>query len=290
LELFEEPRAVLHRNINIRNVVIEECIGQDDIVSAIHTRFRSPNEVIDDDDVLACNTNWTIIANTCKSLSSNGCQQVQITAIPTGTFLRHESEEDSTDLLLYKSTLVSVPENCTVSSIQFYGDDGNSTLTSETSPSYKEGRQSLGIVLHRRDGFLSNTFDEELWLFQYDSLHYSSRFAASNEMDDFQVDKLCNYSGRLVPESTLDQDDEDESSIDYENEEERNSVIGCRWRKIRRNVSSEHGKYSQIVLSGSRGVGGVYSNGTFTIDLYDLEEDEEEDEEEEDDDDDDEEM
>lgn len=282
LELFEQPRGVLHRNIQTRKVTIQECIGQDDIVSAIHTRFRSSNvkateiEVLDDDDVFACNTNWTIIANTCKSLSSDGCQQIQITAIPTGTHLRHESDDTSPDVLLYKSTIVSVPENCTVSSIQFYGDDGNSTLTSETSPSYKEGRQSLGILLRRRDGFLSNTFDEELWLFQYDHLHYTSQFAEGNETGNFQVDKVCYYSGRLVPESTLDHDDEeDDKSMDYQNEDKGNGAIRCRCRKIRCDVSLEHGAYSQIVLSGSRGVGGVYSNSAKTIDLYDLEDDEE---------------
>jgi hypothetical protein len=282
LELFEQPRAVLHRNIKTQKVTIQECIGQDDIISAIHTRFRSSNvkvaeiEVLDDDDVFACNTNWTIIANTCKSLSNDGCQQIQITAIPTGTHLTHESDDTSPDVLLYKSTMVSVPENCTVSSIQFYGDDGNSTLTSETSPSYKEGRQSLGILLRRRDGFLSNTFDEELWLFQYDHLHYTSQFAEGNETGDFQVDKVCYNSGRLVPESTLDHDDEeDDESIDYQNEDGGNSAIRCRCRKIRCDVSLEHGAYSQIVLSGSRGVGGVYSNSAKTIDLYDLEDDEE---------------
>ena len=295
-DLFEEPRTVLHQNVKTRRFTIQECIGQDDIVSAIHTRFRSShvkkykNVLSDDKDVFECNTHWTVVANTCKSLSSDGCQQVQITAIPTGTSLRQDSDDHSTDLLLYKSTLVSVPENCTVSSIQFYGDDGNSTLTSETSPSYKEGRQSLGILLRRRDGFLSNVFDEEIMLFQYDNLNYTSHFASGDDgnIDDFVVNKDCHYSGRLAPENSLEHDDDDDiSSMDDGDEDERKGLIGCRWRKIRSNVSLEYGKYSQMVLSGSRGVGGVFSNEASTIDLYDLEDDEEDDDEDDDDEDDD---
>ena len=60
--------------------------------------------------------------------------------------------------------------NFDVKEMKFYGDDGNSTLTSEASPSYEEGRQSLSLLL--KEEAEDGTVDEELWLFEYDSLPF----------------------------------------------------------------------------------------------------------------------
>lgn len=165
LELFDEPREVMTKSMEMIQVVPEECASQSQSVIATHSRFRSKFNAdaknVDNDDISSFDRNlhWTVMANSCSSCQDS-CQIVQISAIPVG----------SSRPQYYMTSFVKLPQDCKVLSIKFYSDDGNSTLTSESSPSYEEGRQGLGLLLRRsRDG---GNVDEELWLFEYDELSF----------------------------------------------------------------------------------------------------------------------
>jgi hypothetical protein len=145
---------------------LEEVQNQSNIISATHSRFVDEVTVqsaIADDHPLDSDAgsnhkkfNCIIISNTCSSQLEHR-QLVQITAIPV---------PDSDCLLFYKTAFVQLPLDCTVVNMQFYGDDGDSTLTSESSPSFEEGRQSLGLLLRRK--LDEDRENEELWMFEYD--------------------------------------------------------------------------------------------------------------------------
>lgn len=163
LELFEEPRKVMTRLVNQVNIHVEECIIQNQLVSTLHSRFvsvASNGLVGDDEPAFSQCVHWTIFAHTC-STTDVGHQLVQISAIPTC----YENIPS-----YYKTLFVRLPMNFDVKEMKFYGDDGNSTLTSEASPSYEEGRQSLSLLLKEESE--DGTVDEELWLFEYDLLPF----------------------------------------------------------------------------------------------------------------------
>jgi len=134
---------------------------------------------------------WTIIANVCSSLTANNEQMIQITALPVGRGERVENdEEDDTflsstrqqsSLSFYLTTFVTIPEHCRVTSMSFYGNDGNSTITAETSQSTEEGIQAFGLLLERNllsseenggEGEQKTKIAEELLVFHYDDLDY----------------------------------------------------------------------------------------------------------------------
>ena len=124
---------------------------------------------------------------------------VQIVAIPT------KSDGDDVEDFYLKS-FVMIPKNFQVVDIDFYGDDGNSALTSKMSHSKSEGRQSLGLILERSLSLESSDSDqrksEELWIFKYDNLRYrpitqkikNGRIVVGkfDEVNDFNTTLLTN--------------------------------------------------------------------------------------------------
>jgi hypothetical protein len=170
-ELFCEPRTVMSSMVKKTEIIVEEVQNQRNIISATHSRFVDEVTVqnaLDDDHFLASNDesifknlHWVIIANTCSSKYEHR-QLVQITAIPVSDIGRPS---------FYKTAFVQIPHNCIVVNMQFYGDDGDSTLTSESSPNFEEGRQSLALLLRRK--LDEDRESEELWMFEYDRLNFS---------------------------------------------------------------------------------------------------------------------
>lgn len=172
-ELFNEPRQVLTKSVEMIDVVLEEGSNHvEKVVSAMHHRYNKRVESIDEEE--GRTFNWTVFANTCKSMR-DGCQLVQITAIPVGDEILSIETVNASSYQrpsFYQRTFLQIPCNCAVTGIKFYGDDGNSTLTSETSPSYKEGRQAIALLLKKNDG--EAVSEEELWLVDYDEIPFRS--------------------------------------------------------------------------------------------------------------------
>ena len=302
-ELFNEPRKVMTKAVNTIEVVSEEvqnCGG--DIVSAIHSRFSgkhsSTSGNIDDDEEnkFARSAHWTIVANTCES-SYGDCQLVQLSAIPIGDDSVCETNIGSSHCrpLYYMTTFLKIPEGCSVTDIKFYGDDGNSTLTSESSPSYQEGRQSVGVLLKRKSDYES--MKEELWLLDYDEIEFRDEMLIQQYQQfgnaKFIIRKFNSAIDLCVPVTN-----------DINLDDGRHLISKCKdylflfnaysifvyaishvcflsiftisGREMRSKLS---GVSSSLIMSGSRGIGGVTCGTTNTIDLLDLEEDEDSDEE-----------
>uniref|UniRef100_A0A7S3Q2N8 Anaphase-promoting complex subunit 4 n=1 Tax=Chaetoceros debilis TaxID=122233 RepID=A0A7S3Q2N8_9STRA len=261
LELFDEPREVMTKSMEMIQVVPEECASHSQSVIATHSRFCSKFNAdanhIDNDDIRSFDRNlhWTVMANSCSS-REDSCQLVQISAIPVGSSLPR----------YYMTSFVKLPQDCNVMSIKFYSDDGNSTLTSESSPSYEEGRQGIGLLLRRsRD---EGNADEELWLFEYDELPFLD---VQHTFDCNERLVIRKYNEKLDETSFLTSNEEEE--------EEENGVnaVNSKWRCVRTIApltSAPTPSQTSIEVSGSRGIGAVSCGRTNTIDIFDLEEDE----------------
>jgi hypothetical protein len=169
-ELFNEPRKVMATSFDKMDILVEEALNRsDEIVSAVHSRFHGRTE--EGNSPFSRFVHWMVMANTCAS-DHMGCQLVQIAAIPVGNELSKTDAEVASSHYsptFYMTAFLQIPEGCTVTSIKFYGDDGNSTLTSEAMPSYEEGRQAIALLLKKEDG---DEFTEELWLVEYDDISF----------------------------------------------------------------------------------------------------------------------
>jgi len=251
-ELFCEPRAVMSSMVKNTEIIVEEVQNQSNIISATHSRFVDDVAVHDklaEDHILASdaesinkNIHWIMIANTCSSKYEHR-QLVQITAIPVS---------DIGLPSFYKTAFVQLPVNCTVINMQFYGDDGDSTLTSELSPKFEEGRQSLGLLLRRQ---LDDDREiEELWIFEYDGLQF------------LKVNEPFDGTGIFI--RNLDR------SVDSVHRLTMSEIDGIesKWRCTK---SICTGNTTDLTMSGSRGIAALWYADEKLIDIYDLEEDEE---------------
>ncbi|GFH52388.1 hypothetical protein CTEN210_08864 [Chaetoceros tenuissimus] len=245
-DLFNEPRAVMKETVKSVKISIGESSGQKDIVSALHSRFTDPQKLTSNGGIFKSCEHWNVVAISCSS-KYESMQLLQLIAIPT-------SEGNKESLCSYQTAFVAMPENYSLVKIAFYGDDGNSTLTAELSPSFKEGRQALSLLL--RENTEDGQGDEELWLFDYDELEFREISSSVDNSGSLSVRKFDSIFDSV---QILSKDD--------------NEGVEAKWRCIRPKSTSST---TSIVVSGSRGIGGLTCNATSTIDLYDLEEDEEE--------------
>ena len=212
LDLFEEPRVALRKTLNRTSITLGECPNEEysraeDVVIAVHNRIGiAPESASDSDDCFnpnviptgskrSANTfshycrNWIIIANTCSS-KNDGRNMLQITALPDS---HSYSEFDDIDHHVsegrpqfYLTSFITLPNDSQVTNIKFYGNDGNCTLTSETSPSNVEGTQSLSLLLQKSNG------QKEIWLFQYDVLNFRRINLQSEEINLNCID-ICKF-------------------------------------------------------------------------------------------------
>lgn len=215
-ELFNEPRKVVTKAVDKIEVVLEEGINRvEEIVSAMHSRFNSKhattcNGIIDEEDkeAFSRSVHWTVFANTCASING-GCQLVQITAIPVGDKvfgLETESVPSYQRPSVYMTTFVQMPKDCSVTGIKFYGDDGNSTLTSETSPSYEEGRQAMALLLKKNAG--DESTEEELWLLDYDDIPFRDvQFDGNGKFIIRKYDASVDVCRPLTNDESMDDDE-----------------------------------------------------------------------------------
>eukprot|EP00521_Asterionellopsis_glacialis_P006947 CAMPEP_0195289952 /NCGR_PEP_ID=MMETSP0707-20130614/6017_1 /TAXON_ID=33640 /ORGANISM="Asterionellopsis glacialis, Strain CCMP134" /LENGTH=280 /DNA_ID=CAMNT_0040350017 /DNA_START=8 /DNA_END=850 /DNA_ORIENTATION=+ len=216
----------------------------------------------------------------------------------------------------YLKTRIELPSDCQVKEISFYGDDGKSSLSSGTdSGSGKEGRQGMGLLIDRgeqNDNNTANVLSEELWLLSYDDLvfqtsdiimiesHSQSASASTLREDkvhsqdvilDPSIAEQCTVRVKPLCDDDLEEEESDEEGT-FPNDE---FVVYAKTRQLRvHDTTSSQSEQEQegvtadeisrassrrLMLSGSRGIGGVFTssfdNGTTLIDLFDLEEDEE---------------
>jgi hypothetical protein len=192
LDLFEEPRVAMRKTVSQTSIALDECANDlptDQIITAVHNRIGAaphsapnvencfnPNILPthdNEDNTQYCSRHWTIMANSCSS-KMDGLHMLQISALPENKSMLdfEDLEQDISEIenLFYLTTFIALPMDCQITNIKFYGDDGNSTLTSETSSNSEEGNQAMGLMLRKNTG--ENTFVEELWLFHYDDLDF----------------------------------------------------------------------------------------------------------------------
>ena len=231
LDLFDEPRTTMRKSVYQTSAVLDECIRSlDQIVTCVHNRIGAapnsspetqncfnPNIVMNynsNDNIgesQIFSQNWTIVVNSCSS-TKDGQNLLQISALPeynnNYSALEFDELEDyncnyfpEQKRSFYITTFVLLPHDCKVSKIKMYGDNGNSTLTSETSLNNEEGRQALGLLLQRNrnsDSGNEGKISEELWLFNYDELDFravslqseSQGFINSNADDQIIISKF----------------------------------------------------------------------------------------------------
>ncbi|CAB9499003.1 expressed unknown protein [Seminavis robusta] len=230
---------------------------------------------------------WSIIAKTTPpSAASNENYTVKLYMIPHGwsdstdglddllAFTNFDVEEE--DLLqecglpFYLTTEIVLPEGRRILDLAFYGDDGKSNLTSgvDSGPG-RERRQALGLLLASNQAVTSAQEKSiELWLIEYDSLKYQAVAAKKDSkqifLDDGEIQSEC----RVIAKAQGSEEIEEEEGVVFAKARQVGSISSS---------ASLHGSSARLMLSGSRGIGGIITTpqGVTTLELFDLEEDEE---------------
>jgi hypothetical protein len=177
---------------------------------------------------------------------------------------------------------MTLPSECTIRDIAFYGDDGKSSSSSSVdSGSGQEGRQHLGLLVSRRNGndaseLHSESSAVELWLVPYDELEFSTESLRREQISDTfasfrcqSFDKASSYVVQPMPDSNS---SGSEGPVGHR-------VVYARTREVFAAVDFEtaHDEPCRFVVSGSRGIGAALAKqqGGTVLEVFDLEEDEE---------------
>lgn len=235
---------------------------------------------------------WSVIAKTNSPTESIENYVVKLYLIPHGWSESADCPED--DILafglepddtvqecgvpFYLTTEIFLPVDHRVLDMGFYGDDGNSKLFSglDDKTSGRERRQALGLLLGCKNTEVDSTEDAiELWLMPYDNIQFqvvpTKKDSKQIFLDDGDISSECQVQAK--------------ARTSLEEDEEEDGVVFAKTRAVGSldASSSPHTISSRLMLSGSRGIGGVFtsSQGVTTLGLLDMEEDEEDDESEE---------
>jgi hypothetical protein len=240
---------------------------------------------------------WSIVAQA----GSDSC--IQLVAIPLGwkdpssmdsnDDLADEGQ-DSSEIPFYLTSKLILPESCRVQDLAFYSDDGKSALSSGAdSGTGKEGRQKLGVLVAQQEQL-------ELWLMKYDQIVWQVvRFESICVLDVDAVDEYCHVQPLVKEEGEEQDNDQDEGVLRAQSKLMVKASTGRRQRmcfssvlssmsvrfvaaRVLSSLESGHER-ARLMLSGSRGIGGVTVNsqGVTSLELLDLEEDDGEDDDDE---------
>lgn len=257
--------------------------------------------------------NWILFAGIVMGTTGDGQSLVRFVALPAAAARRESNDDEKDDAvppLICLTAIIILPRGSIPQDIAFYGDDGNSSLSSSGSLSGSkrgEGRQALGIVLnvpdapinitnnddesswrHRGEG--RRSFSEEIWLFQYDDVPFQSVLIGSKEelqelFSSGAVDLAEECCACLCSDSSKDEcwsGGEDGIACEM-------LMIEPKRRQLRLHSLGENladtddlgmlrPEEPRMMLSGSRGIGGIFTvmrNLSSVLDLFDMEEDDE---------------
>lgn len=178
----------------------------------------------------------------------------------------------------YLTTFILLPEGSNTLDVKFYGDDGTSSLSASPAGKVEESRQALGVLIERSsrredasvDYLGGSQVSEELLICPYDELAFKEfRIPPGTGQVNISDDIPDNdYISRISVE------DGDDFPCNI-------AAFKRRTIRVYPSVSfdgsaSNLNQAPRFALSGSRGVGGVFSDTVSAIDVFDLEEDEEE--------------
>ncbi len=215
LDLFDEPRVSLKQSLNEKHICLDSCgdFTTEEVIVTVHNRIGAAPDSADDvencfnpnlksmnslGNVSQNSRNWFIIANTCSS-KIQGCNVVQISALP-GCYSMSENDDieivQRDEISFYLTSFIVLPIDSQVTNIKFYSNDGNSTLTSETSPNNEEGKQELGVMTRKTGG------EEDLWLFGYDNLNFRLIPLRTDETNSKNI-HICKFDGSMDQYSYL---------------------------------------------------------------------------------------
>lgn len=218
-------------------------------------------------------------------------------------------DEDTDEMVsfpqFYLQGFMKLPHGCSLKEIAFYGDDGNSSILGnaafdETDILPKEGRQALALLVVRetRQNMKMETDDqieesdtllsEELWILKYDKVRLQVKYFDDSLVKRINIDTTLPLDSDEIAQ-VLDINEDDMDDMEYSLNDERDVVkIYARNRQFQqlkkaKNSTLDNCKQFQnrLVVNGSRGIGGVITNGNI-LGLFDLEEDEEADDSDED--------
>lgn len=196
---------------------------------------------------------WLVVAQ----VQSTSCTRIRLYALP----LSWDGATLQTNVVVWTGTLELPDTNtATIEELQFYGNDGKSTLAKHSSGEEGEQTPSIAVIVRNVE-----TKQQTLWLIPYNDLALTA----------VEVERTAD--GKLeFPENNSTTIQVRADGI----EEGEDGIAFARTRRL--NIE---GQITSLVLSGARGMAAVVATGTdgsTSLDLFDLEDDEDEDDEEED--------
>lgn len=290
--LFAQPQVNLQNSVRCQQITLEECGAV-----ALHTRigrgstagehdwnhgdeinhgFFRPVSVDQNQDQVNTPKQWSLVAQ----VDSSNPGTVHVYALPLAwtdptldDFVDDEQDEDGSGPMdtgkpYWRCALV-LPQGSVVQQVAFYGDDGNSSLSSSNTDEEPrhESRQALGLLVERPHGQL------DLWLVLYDEAPFQCARLDGRPLVS------AKGNGRLVvqPQPTVGSEDESLFS--------EAGVLLAKTRVLKGphddtapTDQTSTGLPPRLVVSGSRGVVAVTSatqHGGSILELLDVEEDEE---------------
>jgi hypothetical protein len=275
------------------NHIDDDDDDDDDIDDTENKSFFSPKvSTTSESDTFGLSSfdsrQWAIVAQAGRSDVEN-TDFLQFFAMPWGwtdsgddTDSDDDDEQDngiatpSLDAPFYLTSKLTLPPGCTVEELAFYSDDGKSALSSGTdSGTGKESRQKIGFLVRRGERL-------ELWLVTYDSLPWQAAPIESLLLEPHCIETTCCASAKPLLAST--KSNEDSVNDDDMYDDENPSVLAqVRVITVLPSGGGSPADLSNtlLMLSGSRGIGGVSwtTEGVTSLELFDLEEHQEEEQE-----------
>ncbi|KAL3809155.1 hypothetical protein ACHAXA_004654 [Cyclostephanos tholiformis] len=194
--LFDKPRRVFAKSVSMLGAGY--CYASSRDASNGTRGFFLPKIQENDPGVEECSF-WTVLA---RSLG----MAIELIAIPGCS----RFEQDTT---FYLRAVMLMPEGHEVTNIQFYGDDGNSSLSPnlDEDSDIKEGRQSVGFLVQCKDP-VSQEGRTELWLFRYDDILFQKCYFKTTVKNEVIIHGTAVDEGQCIHLIVSDEEVRDVSS------------------------------------------------------------------------------
>lgn len=174
-------------------VAIHSRIGSD-LITFAAAHDLAENEAANCFCPKICQVGATRKTGLCRQwavLAQAHSDKIQLFAIPItpSEIAPHSGQEPpvkaAASISYYLSSLLEIPPGGIIQDIQFYSDDGKSSLAAgNNSGSGKEGKQNLGLLYYSGQ-------DLELWMVDYDQLVWQSIEFSESLADTSNLDPAC---------------------------------------------------------------------------------------------------